>query len=318
MMKKFFILLVLMSLSFSEALTCSSNATKYILDFDDNKVLLPVILALTVFIIVIAFIIGKTTNNQAFIIFYKDELFHLFFSLILLAGFSGILYFSCEATKAFLDFSFSAAGVDDPCASKETLLDVSYCFTDKIYSEARQFSSSLIECMIDSTMHSTWGLSLYIPFFGGISVLTHAYRKTYALQYDSLNTIYIIPSLISLGMQKLFIQFIIDYGEMYLLPLGFFLRLFPGTRQIGNLVIAFALGLFTIIPLMYSLNLAMYTLKPAYDQSITTDHVLQACNGYTFDNAAKLIPQAFFLPNLTLAIFITYTSAVNKALKVLG
>ena len=33
---------------------------------------------------------------------------------------------------------------------------------------------------------------------------------------------------------------------------------------------------------------------------------------------ARLVPVAFFLPNLTIAIVITFLTAMNKALKVLG
>jgi len=49
------------------------------------------------------------------------------------------------------------------------------------------------------------------------------------------------------------------------------------------------------------------------------DYVLGNCEDTgSFKDFGRLIPQAFFLPNLTLAIFITFLGAMNKALRVLG
>ncbi len=323
----FFILLLLISLSFAEQLSCSSNATHYILNFEDNRLLLPGILAFTVFMIILAYMIGKTTNNPQFQIFYKDEMFHLFFSLAILVVFSGILFFSCEAMRLFFDFYVQKAGIISPhYTSGKSLLDIAYDMIFYMSSDASYFSGHLIKKTIDATMSSTWGYSLYFPFYGGLTIATNAYKRTHALQYDSLNTFFILPALISINVQKLLLKFVIDYGEVYLLPLGFFLRLFPSMRQMGNIVIAFALGLFTILPFMYVLNGLMYDVvtpppPQGCDQSmknIIDDHVVGDCGKNSFYTAARLLPQAFFLPNLTLAIFITYLAAINKALRVLG
>ena len=44
-----------------------------------------------------------------------------------------------------------------------------------------------------------------------------------------------------------------------------------------------------------------------------------ACgNPYGFWFVAKLIPQAFFLPNLTIAIIIVFVSSIDKALRAMG
>ena len=38
----------------------------------------------------------------------------------------------------------------------------------------------------------------------------------------------------------------------------------------------------------------------------------------SFWSVARLIPQAFFLPNLTIALLVTFLAGVNKALRVIG
>jgi len=50
--------------------------------------------------------------------------------------------------------------------------------------------------------------------------------------------------------------------------------------------------------------------------SATAASVCSNPNG--FWNVARLIPQAFFLPNLTIALLITFLGSVHKALRLIG
>src|SRR3989338_3619988 len=71
--------LLLSQLSFS--LSCPENATSYILGFQETQNLIPLVLMFTVLVIVAAYVAGTAFNQQNLIIFYKDEMFHLLFSV---------------------------------------------------------------------------------------------------------------------------------------------------------------------------------------------------------------------------------------------
>jgi hypothetical protein len=134
-------------------------------------------------------------------------------------------------------------------------------------------------------------------------------------------------------MQKLVLNFISDNLVVWILPIAFVFRAFFPLRQMGNVLIALSIGLYVLVPFMYAFNLAMYDAVfndcTTYSK-LVCDFVVDGCtpinlstditctNPGSFWNVARLLPQAFFLPNLTIAVFITFMGAVNKALKAIG
>jgi hypothetical protein len=134
----------------------------------------------------------------------------------------------------------------------------------------------------------------------------------------------------SISMQKLAIDFVTENSIKWILPAGFLLRVFIPTRQMGNVIIAFSVGLYIVIPFMFVFNFAMYegvltdcsTFADAVCDNVFDSHCNPASdtcgNENGFWNVARLIPLAFFLPNLTIAVFITFLTSMNKALRVIG
>ena len=165
----FFLVAALMLSNISFSLSCPENATSYILGFQETQNLIPIVLMFTVLVIVAAYMIGTAFNQQNIIIFYKDEMFHLFFSVLLLLGFTGILYTSCEVSKGFLDFSFSAIGINSPCyQTNSDMLSVSTCYLGTMESKGKVMVESFVSDSIYNLMDSTFAFSLYFPFFGGL------------------------------------------------------------------------------------------------------------------------------------------------------
>jgi hypothetical protein len=198
----------------------------------------------------------------------------------------------------------------------------SKCYINLVKSDAEQMSQQYLRKYIDNQMAATFSVTVQIPFIDAYTHSAESYKKVHAQQYDLVLNSFIIPALLSLNMQKMMLDFVTDNVITWILPIAFLFRIFIPTRQMGNYLIALALGLYVLIPFMYTFNLAMYdivSLDCTYFQNVTNDFVFgNGCLSYGFWNAGRLMPQAFFLPNLTIALFITFMGAINKALKVIG
>lgn len=320
---------MLLVLSIAFAAGCVDNLLVFM--ESDLGISLGAVIMFTLLIIVFAYMGAKVTNNPALTVFYKDELFHLFFSVLLLVGISAILFFSCSLTSSFLDYSLKETGATKCYSGQESPQSIALCTIKNLEKEAQKTVKKAVQKSIDYEMASTFSVTIYNPATGAHTIPTGAYKKTYATQIDIVVMTYVVPALISLTMQKLLVSFAVDFVT-YLLPIAFLFRIFPPTRQMGNLLIAVSIALYVIIPTMYGLNAAMDEVifgSAACDDGEVDlgsglsldiyDGVLGGCdNEYSFWNVARLLPQAFFLPNLTFALVVTCLSAINKALRVLG
>ncbi|MBI5158572.1 hypothetical protein HY992_00450 [Candidatus Micrarchaeota archaeon] len=142
----------------------------------------------------------------------------------------------------------------------------------------------------------------------------------------------------SLFAQQLGLQFIQATAFTILLPVGILLRVFSPTREAGAFAIATAFGLFIILPLTYAVydraqqvlwhdlnapdgmfrifDACYYTLvAPTPDPAfiIFTSVIFnQMCNAFV--TIAHIIPQALFLPSMSMVITITFIKALNREL----
>lgn len=271
---------------------------------------------------------GQFLENQHLIVFAKDEIYHLLFSVALLASVGGIIAFSCVLSSSILDFSMktlpsTVLSLNTACySSSDNIFAVSSCFINNVRLNAEWNSKNALVKSIKKQQEAVTMFSLYVPLMGGVTTSTQAYKRTHGMLYDLLYTSFLSPVLISITVQSQLIDFIKIFTPGILLPLAFMMRIFPVTRGIGNMLIGLSIGLVTIFPIFYTLNAAMFDAVFSNCnemEGITNDWVLGQCGvpGSFFD-IARLIPQAFFLPNLTLAVFITFLSAMNRALKVIG
>ena len=207
---------------------------------------------------------------------------------------------------------------------------VSTCYTKLVQSDAEKISGEYIQRYLDELMDSTFAWSLSLPLFNAYTLVPGAYKRITSNQYDMILNSFLVPALMSVSMQKLALDFINENAISWILPSAFVLRIFIPTRPLGNILIALALGLYVIIPFMFVFNFTMYeavltdctTFATAVCDNVVdgicTSPAAACTNYYGFWNVARLIPQAFFLPNLTIAVFITFLASMNKALRVIG
>ncbi|NYZ77534.1 hypothetical protein H0O02_04455 [Candidatus Micrarchaeota archaeon] len=316
------VLSLLLLFPFSHALSCIDNATDII--FSEQGTLILGVLAFTMVIIAVAYILGSFTSNPSFTVFAKDEIYHLGFSVALLVGFSAILLFSCSAVDMFYKTTFENLGVTSICYdSGADMSDVSVCYLDGAKGDAERISEMYIDEYINYLMHSAFSVTISIPLMNSYTSAAGAWRRVVANQYDSVLNMFVFPALISLNMQELFLGFVSANIIKWLLPIALLLRIFIPTRQMGNMLIALSIGLYIIVPFIYTFNLAMYDLVGSgdcleYSAAITDNYFGNCQDQGSFWDVARLIPQAFFLPNLTIALLITFLTGLNKALRVIG
>ncbi len=324
MMKPTFSILIflfLISLSSANAYTCANDfGTKFIGDLGGP---IGIAIFLTVLLIVISFMVASITNNPNFTIFYKDELFHFGVSALMLVSIASVFYFSCTVTTTFMDAALTNLGSGGTLGcygGTESPQIVAKCYTTKMEGIAKSALRGAVRDNLRQEMDSSYTFGLFNPITGGIITPIGAYKRTYAAQLDMVANTFIMPALISISTQKLIIEFSQDI-VLFIIPVGIFLRFLPPTRQLGNIFLAIALGIYVILPVIYSINGIMddtVFAGCAGVADITGDVVMGGCNSqYGFWNVARIIPYAYFLPNMSLAIFITFLSAINKALRVI-
>jgi hypothetical protein len=303
--------------------SCIQNVTNIITTEQGSGI--AIILMLTVIGIAIAYMAGSVTGNPRFSIFAKDELYHLGVSVLLLVGFTGLIGLSCQTMDFFFTSTLENIGETelDCYHSGDDLSTVSGCYIKLVKSDAEQMAQYYLQRHIDTMMESTFAITMQIPLFNAYTVSADSYKKVFSQQYDMVLNSFIIPALISINMQKLLLEFVNENVIRWVLPIAFLFRVFIPTRQMGNFLIALAIGLYIIVPFMYTLNLAMYDIVEddcvIFKEGVK-DFVLDrtGCNTYGFWDVGRLMPQAFFLPNLTIALVVTFMAAINKALRMIG
>lgn len=312
---------LLLLLSVSHSLECLENATDYILS--EQGVLIVGVLVFTMLIIIIAYIAGTFTGNPNFLVFAKDEAWHFGFSVLILLLFSMILLLACNSVDFFYKTTLEELGTTTCYSSTAEMTAVSICYLDQAKRDAERIAENAIDEYVDKLMSSTWSATISIPLLNSVTSAAGAFRRIDAFQYDTVLYTFIFPALVSFNMQQLFLTFISDVVLKWILPAAFVLRIFPPTRQMGNMLIALSIGLYVIVPFMYTFNLAMYdVINEDYCTDyygIIWDGAFGGCGDTgNFWDVARLLPQAFFLPNLTIAFLIAFLVGVNKALRVIG
>ena len=312
----------LLLLPFAHALDCITDASTII--FSEQGTLLVGVIIFTFILIIIAYLAGTAIGNANFIVFAKDEAWHLGFSLAILVCFSAILYFSCSAIDMFYKTTLEEVETSSACYSETaTMTGVSLCYLSVAKLDAQRMSELYIDNYIGYLMDSTWSVTISIPLTNSFTSAAGAWRRVVSSQYDLVLNMFLFPALLSLSMQELFLGFVSDSIIQWLLPIAFLLRIFIPTRGMGNMLIALSVALYLVVPFVYTFNLAMYDAIPDEEclsvGGAVNDRWFGSCLDYgSFWDVAKLMPQAFFLPNLTIALLITFLAGANKALRVIG
>ncbi|MFH1520571.1 MAG: hypothetical protein ABID61_02925 [Candidatus Micrarchaeota archaeon] len=332
-MKSIWILLLLISITYSVG--CVDNATQTVLIEQGGTI--GAVIGFTIVLIAVAYMVGSSMNETQWIVFAKDEIYHLGFSILFLIAFSGIIIGTCTTMDMFFDKLFDSFGtLSSGCHHDgDTMQQTATCYMDKMKRDSLRISQTYIDGYISQIMDSTFSMSLAIPLLNSYTMTGDAYKRIRSNQYDMILNSFLVPALMSINMQQIMLNFIKENIIQWVLPVAFLLRIFIPTRQMGDLLIALVIGIYIVIPFMYVFNFSMYDVvgtpencEPFAEgicdsvvdgncQSPVNSDVV--CNNTAgFWSVGRLIPFAFFLPNLTLVIFFAFMNAVHKGLKAIG
>ncbi len=153
----------------------------------------------------------------------------------------------------------------------------------------------------------------------GVCLAPFAGYSGIAYNLDTLAGL-VTPITASLLFQKLALGFIKETMFLYVLPIGFLLRVFPYTRDAGAMMIALAMGFYIVFPLTYVFDkVVMDTVEKDFANFCASNP------GGLNDAAEKIgglcqplvmvgsvLPQAVFLPALNLVITITFMRSMQK------
>lgn len=336
--KALLLLLLAFGLAFP-TLRCVEDATGIILGPASGVTgLMLAVIGMTAVLIAVAYMIGTALGNANYVVFAKDESYHLVFSLLLLTGFGTVMLLTCSTIDSFYTSTFQAFKDNSMLTSTcfnptNTLQGVAKCYMKTAQKDATSISNEYVKQYVKQQMDSTWTWSIQLPLVNSYTSSAGAFRRILSNQYDMMLNAFAIPALMSISMQKLALGFIQENIVNWVLPMAFVLRIFIPTRQMGNMLIALVLALYVLVPFMYAFNFAMYEvlLTPtdcaavenyvcdfALDTSGGGDCTTACENQFGLWRLARLMPQAFFLPNLMISIVITFLSAIHRALRVIG
>ena len=334
---RFALLLALaISVSHSQAAVvgCTEDVVKVIKENSGDWIL--ILMLTTVFALGLIYIVATAFNRIEYIVLVKDELITLGVSLCILMLFGTVMTVSCSFTAEAFNYAYAqvqstsatALLVEDPCyvpGEVQAVQKISSCYMGLMESDANNlikiYTKKNIELQLDAS-----GMVNYFGILKGTTFGPEAYKRSWAQFADSMNTMFVLPAYVSIKAQDLFVRFFVGLEDgsgslifSFFLPGAFMLRFFPPLRQMGNMLIALTIGIYLVVPFFIALNGMTYVYvfgendKEAYafllKDLVVEDDLL---------NIARLYPQAFLLPNLVIAIFITFISSISKALKVFG
>ncbi len=335
MMKKALLFLFFISLSY--ALQCVDLGELSDFMIAEAGVYLAPLIMLLIVVIALLYAGGTVLNRPDLIIIAKDELYHLFISVIILISFGGVAVFSCLALDFFYQNLFSTLfeSRDSYCYTlSSSVYDTAFCYADMLERDALKLAEEYTRLYISKLRESAFAVTMGLLITDTYTVASSAYNRVIANQYNFLLNTFIIPILTSIRVQKLALGFIQNELIKYALPAAIIARFIPFLRQSGNMGLVMVLSIYVIVPFFYVLGLSTfeYILTPQecaenallqqalYDPPFDNSEIANSCNPdqLSFLAIARLLPQAVFLPNLTLTVSILFILGVNRALRGIG
>ncbi|MEM2962978.1 MAG: hypothetical protein QXN01_00575 [Candidatus Anstonellales archaeon] len=206
----------------------------------------------------------------------KDELTQLIFTALILASLTSMAYYlDASLLPAFKSL---AGGAE----VEGTFYDYAFATLEDVKSNYEDLLSNYLEISKKSGQEGS--KSGYCSILGvGYSIITcsaiNAMRPSITHATTSL-------SLAVTDFQAIFLimSFAKNYAFSILLPIGIFLRTFNFTRKVGGTLIAFAAGLYLVLPLTF-----LFSEKILFGEILDSNEYLQAYRSNQNSNLANTI-----------------------------
>jgi len=269
--------------------------------------LITILALLSGLVVALAYLGSQAFQRFEWEIWAKNTGVQVLVALALVFGVNIVLLASCAASEELI-----GPGQDMFDASGSYLGHL-------IYSNGFPLVYSLTEASLQNQLEAINFKYTSDPLKGGFGVAAHAGEKTKANSQDSIVNM-LMPLIASLYTQQLILQVIQNLIIPVFLPAAFVLRIFSQTRTLGDYMIALCLGLAVVLPLTYVMNMVITEgspinpALPSIDESKIISSTMATDPDLKLKQVATLIPQALFLPNLTIVITVSFIMSFSKLL----
>jgi hypothetical protein len=270
---------------------------------------------ITSFAIALAYMLSKIREDAHLSTWAKDEASNLVISVLLFIGLMIFFMGSCEIASAY-------SGGDQFRAADQYLSGL-------MTANGQRVVEQLVRESVNNQLDATAAIYMGAFPFWGAGVGKTANLRAYSAQKEMLTDLY-IPILASINAQRYILQTIQWIGASILLPFAFVLRLVPFTREIGNMLIALFFGTYIVVPTFYAMSGEVFKNKINVSPMVV-DPDIEMFNTYALDHSdtvaktdtvfykiGSTLPQAIFLPNLTIIVAVTCTMSLAKALRAIA
>ncbi len=308
--------LVLLSVATASEYTDLCSVDAFNKNGNDALSFVSISLALVASAIGLAYMYSRVKTDERVSVWAKDEAHNLLITVLLFVGILVFFTGSCRLAEEYV-------GKDPISASTDYIntllgsggLDI-----------LKSLTYSSLNDQKDATYYLYWG---FTPFFGSGAADMANYRALSAHK-EFVIDLY-IPIIASLTAQKYALLAIKWVAASALLPFAFVLRVFPATRDMGNLLIALFFGIYIIVPATYAMSGKIFMdtivsqppvlitgVNPFYTYGLDYRSGAGDTRNAVFYKIGSVLPQAIFLPNLVIIITVTCITSIWKALRVLA
>lgn len=267
--------------------------------FTDAMPIIAAALMLSVLIAAVAYIAGSFTRDAGMLVFSKDQIFHIFVSVILVISIQGIFFGSCSMVAGVVG--------GDP-------LEISISYLHSLKAEGTYLLTALMRSSVENRFAGAWMIGYFVPLYGGETFWDDAYRNVYSRHADMVFD-FVMIGYVSAGIQHLAMKAVRDYALPVLLPIGIILRSLPKGRDAGNTILALAFAVYIMLPLAYAINSTGMDIGRVCSQN---DEVFGNCgDSIGMGTIAVYLLNTVMLPNFALVVFASSAAALVKVAKVI-
>ena len=250
------------------------------------------------FIVAFAYMASQAFQRFEWELWAKNSGVQVLVALALVFGVNVVILAGCAASEELI-----GPGQDMFTASNNYLEDL-------VYSKGFPLIYSLTEASLQNQLEAINFKFTSNPLTGGSGIARSAGEKTKANAQDAIVNM-LMPLIASLSAQQLILRAVQNLIIPVFLPFAFVLRVFSQTRTVGDYMIAICLGLSVVLPLTYVMNII---IADTIDLSTLISPYMASDPDLKLVQVTSLIPQALFLPNLTIVVTVSFIMSFSKLL----
>ncbi len=225
---------------------------------------------ISAFLVSLAYMLGHIISSQMLIMWAKNELFQVLASAFLLGALIGLVFMMQQALASEIS---SASGGGITCIGNNCHIMVANQYLEVMYNDASTMARGIVR--VNSAI--LFFRNLYVsaellvsPYYGaimyplaGLGIPSESLKNTLDV---------LIKVMMLLKAQQIALNLIAFSLFPTLLVMGLVFRTFFFTRKLGGLLIAIAIGLYLIYPLVFILAHNIWLSSIYKDRSLSLSH----------------------------------------------